>query len=233
MSKLPLIDFLSTEDDYTKIKVYHEDKLYPLADTVRSCILPYFDPAILSRRVYDYDSKEPIIFLSSTKDTNIKGVTEKYIKILKETVKNGFMSKESYYNSIAAYLIYSHTDKMPDKMILAQVNKFNKIPHDIDGYFMCLILSNIFKHGEIHIDIAGEFYWYDIVKEQYYNRTGLVGYPPLTMPITKVNKEYMDVVKCKKQMTVSIRSSEYTIFCEYGKSICELENDKYEGGIML
>lgn len=232
MSKLPLIDLLLTEDDFHDIKIYHENRPDLLANARRSSIASCFDPATIGYRMYNFGTGESTIFLTDQKDLDTKSITEKYIKMLKETNMYG-LCKAGYYKKIAAYILMNHTDKLPDNMVLAQINKFNNIPHDHNGYFMCMILNDIFKHGEIHIDATGDFYWYDTIREQYYDTCGLVKYPPITIPIAELNKDYMDAAKGKKPLTDLNKSYLYNTISDYAKSICELENDKYEGGIMI
>lgn len=233
-NKRPLINLLFEVDDHEKVVICKEENMHkPIVENTKYNIPIYVDPATIGYRIYDYQVGQAYVILTSEKETNIDYITLKYIQLLKMGYKQNLITKQSYYTQIAAYLSMNHIDKPADKIVEKTIDRFKDIPFDEYKYFMCVLINDIFKHGEIHIDIAGNLYWYDIVREQIYDDTGFVKYPPLTIPISEINNKYLDAVKGKKPMTEDIKHYLYWTVVDYAESICKVEDKTYEGGIML
>lgn len=231
----PLISVLKPMKDFDTVIIYKEKE--PIASRIEKTkyMAPlFYDPASIVKQVYDSSTGKSIVMVTDKKVSDFKAITQRLINMLKDGFHRGIINELHYYNIIAGYLATSRLNKPADKNILKTFAKFGDIQCDKQGYFKCVLVNDIWKHGEIHIDIAGNFYWYDIVNDQYYcDKCGLFEYPSLTIPITELNKRYMDVVKMKKPARELDENYLSMLFLEYAKSICKLENDNYEGGIML
>ena len=235
-NQLPLISLLEPAKDTDTIIACEQIGSISSRIEKNKFILPlFYDPARIVYKSYDSSTKKMIIMVTNKKVSDFKAITQRLINLLKDGYRKGFVNELQYYNMIAGYLILNHINKPADKEILKTFTKFGKIPFDKQGYFKCLIVDDIWKHGVIHIDIAGTFYWYDIIKDQYYcdKCGGLVEYPPLTIPIVELSNDYMDIVKMKKPVNCIDDKYLATLFLNYAKSICAVENNNYEGGIIL
>lgn len=232
----PLISILEPmKDTRTVIVCKENESITSRIEKNKYTMSLFYDPAtIVAREVYDDSARKTIVMVKDEKVSDFKAVTQRLINMLKNGYIKGRISELHYYDLIAGYLVTSHLDKPADKEIIKAMHKIGKIPGDKYGYFKCVLLNDIWKHGEIHIDISGNFYWYDTVKEQYYHDDcGLIDYPSLTMPICELNKKYMDVIKGKRPMSDIDKDYLPSLFLDFAKSICKIENDNYERGIML